>query len=943
MLHRQVPGTERLLMSGERWRQLSQLLDELFDLAAEPRAARLAQIAERDAALAAELTRLLAADARLGALDAGAAHAAPSLMSGLDESLAAGAGVRSEAGRQVGQYRLLEHIGSGGMGEIWRAERISDFEQVVAIKLMRPLLDSPQLRERFARERSILARLDHPNIARLLDGGVGDDGTPWFAMEFVRGTHLVRYAQEKALGVRDRVELLLQICDAVAHAQTQLVVHRDLKPSNVLVDSEGRVRVLDFGIARLLDDTADSQLTGTGVRVFSPAYAAPEQIRGDMIGTPADVFALGAVLYELLTGQVPHPQRTGSPDRLIATIDDEVAPRPSQAQRATDGGGGRTGSRLSRQTGALDGDLDTIVATALQPDPARRYAGAAQLADDLHSWLDGRPISARPDTTGYRMRKFVARHRVAVGSASGVLLALIAGFGTAVWQASVALEQATRAEAEAERATLETAKATAIKDFLIGSFNTAQIGERTQADGASTTVLQLIEDSGNALLEDDTLDPDVRLELLTVLGELQRINGLNEQAELLQLKALEISRQHHGARSEKYVYALVEGATNLSQLDRIEESNRILDEAIAIMETAGLRATESYPFALWRRGVNAYGMEQLEDALSLFERAEAACATYRPTDSTQASALQWQANVHQLRDRFDAAETVLQKAVALAPASERPEQSEGLARLYLGDLNSRRGQFAEALVDYERALQLMRETDAGGRNPDRAVLLANMARVRYETGQREAALADVAAALDIARLHTGGEPGRRLEDRARTALLAMHVGAADAAAALPLARELVSLWPQDSIDPVHAGHQVLLAEAELLAGDAQAAREAAERALAIRDAIDPDTLLARHAGLVLAEALERLGDAAAADSFQRVLQPAHADSASPLPRARTAQQARALAGLARIALASDPQAAQRHARDGLALLSEPRYAGERRVHEQLQALANSTR
>jgi tetratricopeptide (TPR) repeat protein/tRNA A-37 threonylcarbamoyl transferase component Bud32 len=930
-------------MGADRWQQLSALLDELFDLAAEPRAARLAEIAAQDSALAAELTRLLAADARLGALDTGAAHAAPSLMSGIAGSQPAGAGPQSEAGRQVGQYRLLERVGSGGMGEIWRAERTNDFEQVVAIKLMRPLFDSVQLRERFARERRILARLDHPNIARLLDGGVGDDGTPWFAMEFVRGTHLVQYAQERALGVRERVELLLQVCDAVAHAQTQLLVHRDLKPSNVLVDAEGRVRVLDFGIARLLDDTGESQLTGTGVRVFSPAYAAPEQIRGDMVGTPADVFALGAVLYELLTGQVPHPQRTGSPDRLIAGLQDEVAPRPSAAHLATDAAAGRAGSRLSRHTGALDGDLDTIVATALQPDPARRYAGAAQLADDLRNWLDGRPISARPDTTGYRVRKFVARHRVAVGSASAVLLALIAGFGTALWQASVALQQAARAEAEAERATVEAAKATAIKDFLIASFDTAQIGERTQAEGASTTVLQLIEHSGNALLEDDTLDPEVRLELLTALGELQRINGLNEQAERLQLKALEISRQHHGARSEKYVYALVERGTNLAQLGQDEESNRVLDEAIAIMEAVALQHTESYPFALWRRGVNAYAMERLDEALALFERAEAACIWYRPTDSTRAAALQWQANVHQLRDRFDAAETALRKAVALAPASERPEQSEGLARLYLGDLNSRRGQFAEAMVDYERALQLMRETDAGGRNPDRAVLLANMARVRHETGQREAALADVRDALDIARLHTGGEPGRRLEDRARTALLVVHLGEGEPAAALPLARELNALWPPDSVDPVRAAHQVLLAEAELLGGQARAARVAAERAVSIREAIDPDTLVARHARLVLAETLERLGDAAAQDTYRRVLEPAHADATSPLARARATQQARALAGLARIALASDRQAALRHARDGLARLPEPRYASERRVYEQLRALETSAR
>jgi tetratricopeptide (TPR) repeat protein/tRNA A-37 threonylcarbamoyl transferase component Bud32 len=920
-------------MSDPQFGRLSRELDALFELSGPARAARLAALRAEDAPFADEVERILAADAESGVLDAGIARAAPTVMSRLAVAGSDGRALAAEAGRRIDHYRLVERVGSGGMGEVWRGERIDDFEQQVAIKLIRPLLDSPQLRERFARERRILARLDHPNIARLLDGGVTDEGIPWYAMEFVRGKDLVRHAQDETLDVRARVGLLLQVCDAVAHAHTQLVVHRDLKPSNVMVDADGRARVLDFGIARLLDDGAEIQLTGTGVRVFSPAYAAPEQIRGDAVGTSADVFALGAVLFELLTGQVPHPQRTASPDRLLAGLQSETAPQASQAQRRNSA---VASSQGSRQTGALDSDIDTIVATALQPDPARRYAGAAQLAEDLRRWLDGRPISARPDTAGYRMRKFVARHRLAVGSASGVLLALIAGFGTALWQANVA-------RAQAERATAEAAKATAIKDFLLASFNTAQIGEKTGADGASTTVLQLIDHSGTSLLENESLAPEVRLELLTALGELQRINGLGAQAERLQLKALEISRAHFGARSEKYAYALVEHATNLSQLARYEESNRIFDESIALMEEAGQQHTESYPFALWMRGVNAYREDRLDEALVLFERAEAACRTHRPTDGTHAMSLQWQANVHQLRDGFEAAEAALHRSLALAAASDRPEQGESLARLYLGDLETRRGRYAEATSEYERAQDLMRQIDAGGRNPDLAVLLSNLARARHEIGQHAAALSDAQAALEIARLHPGGAPGRSLEDRARTALLIVHVGQADAAAALPLARELVARWAADSVDPVFAGHQALLAEAALLAGETAQARVAAERAVAIRDAGDPDTLLARQARLLHAEVLERAGDAGAHEDYQRVLQPAHADATTPPTRARLLQRARALAGLARLALDSDPQAAQRHVRDGLALLSEPRYAGERRVHAQLLALQASAR
>lgn len=431
-------------MNDNDWPRLSPLLDELFDLDPRQRAARLARIAVDDAALAAELRRLLAADDAPGLLDDDVGQAAATMMSRLVGEDGRPTRPGASRGKRVGHYCLVERIGVGGMGEVWRGERSDDFQQQVAIKLIRPLMDSPVLRERFARERRILARLDHPGIARLLDGGVTEDGTPWYAMEFVRGVDLVSHANAQAADARSRVELLLQVCAAVAHAQAQLIVHRDLKPSNVLVDAQGRVRVLDFGIARLLDDSADSRLTGTGMRLFSPAYAAPEQIMGEAAGTATDVYALGALLYELLTGRTPHPGRGTSPERLLAGLAQETAPRPSQALRERSHGAQTVQGAISARE--LTGDLDTIVAKALQPEPARRYAGAAQLADDLRRWLDGRPITAQPDTAGYRMRKFVARHRFAVGSASAVLLALLAGLGIALWQASVAREQAERTQ-----------------------------------------------------------------------------------------------------------------------------------------------------------------------------------------------------------------------------------------------------------------------------------------------------------------------------------------------------------------------------------------------------------------------------------------------------------------------------------------------------------------
>lgn len=574
-------------MNDQHWRRLSILLDELFELEPAPREARLVAIEREDATLATELRRVLAADEHSGLLDAGVVQAAPTLMARLAQDENAFAERPSEVGKRVGHYRLVERVGSGGMGEVWRAERVDDFEQAVAIKLIRPLMDSPNLRERFARERRILARLEHPNIARLLDGGVSDDGIPWYAMEFVRGLHLVQYAQKHALDTRARVELLLQVCDAVSHAQTLLVVHRDLKPSNVLVDTEGRARVLDFGIARLLDDTADVHLTSTGMRVFSPAYAAPEQILGQAAGTAADVFALGAMLYELLSGEVPHPKRSASPDRLIAGLELEGAPRPSdvfrKASKVT------TGNRSTRPSREMAGDLDTIVATALQPEPARRYTGAAQLGEDLRRWLEGRPIAAQADTAGYRMRKFVSRHRIAVGSASTVLLALIAGLAVAMWQANEAREQARRADTEAQRAEHEAASAKSqsarvrkVKEFMVSIF--AQADPMRRSGTGSQSVEQALDAALERARTELASDPVLQADVLDDFGEIRSNQGRFDEARSLFESALAVVEREYGPNHPIVAESLLNLGAVADLSGNTADAAQPVMRAIAILE-----------------------------------------------------------------------------------------------------------------------------------------------------------------------------------------------------------------------------------------------------------------------------------------------------------------------------------------------------------------------
>ena len=355
------------------------------------------------------------------------------------------------AGTRIGPFAVVRELGRGGMGTVYLARRADgQFEQTVALKLIRRGADTPTARRRFLAERQILARLNHPHIAALVDGGVSDDGRLWFAMECVDGTPITRHADERALGVDARLRLFRDAADAVRHAHQSLVVHRDLKPSNVLVTDDGIVKLLDFGIARLLGgdvagdvSSADEPLTRTGLRLLTPEYAAPEQVRGESVTTVTDVYALGALLYELLTGrraQQLERLTPGEMERVVCEVDppppSRVAPEPVRAR--------------------LRGDLDAIVLRAMHKDPARRYASVDALIEDLRRFTEGLPVQARRDSLGYRAGKFVRRHRVAVGMGSLALLALLGGLAATLW--------------EARAARREAATANAVTDFVVGLF-----------------------------------------------------------------------------------------------------------------------------------------------------------------------------------------------------------------------------------------------------------------------------------------------------------------------------------------------------------------------------------------------------------------------------------------------------------------------------------------
>jgi tetratricopeptide (TPR) repeat protein len=431
------------------WALVSTLFDTGCELQPDERERWLAQLDQAQPALAPWLRRLLQAHdlrseddwlergPRLDALEASAALGECGLV----------------AGARVGPWLLRVPLGSGGMATVWRAVRAdASLAREVALKLPLAQRAGFDLAERFRREQDILSRLEHPNIARLYDAGVAEDGTPWLAMECVDGQRIDAWCDARRLDIRGRIALFAQVLAALQYAHARLVIHRDLKPSNILVDAHGQVRLLDFGIARLIaDDPAvpAPALTQAAQRLMTPAYAAPEQVRGEPLTTAADQYALGVVLFELLTGRSPYRQLIGSAAQLelaIAAADVQRASAvPNEAAAATRSGNLRT---LRRD---LAGDLDTVLARALALDPVRRYASAAAFADDLARHLAGLPVAAQADSFWYRLRKLVVRKRWQTAAVGAVVLSTAAGVGVALWQAGVARQERNAALAETER------------------------------------------------------------------------------------------------------------------------------------------------------------------------------------------------------------------------------------------------------------------------------------------------------------------------------------------------------------------------------------------------------------------------------------------------------------------------------------------------------------
>jgi serine/threonine protein kinase/tetratricopeptide (TPR) repeat protein len=432
-------------MSPENWLKIKEIFHAAVELAPAERGAFLDAQNIGGAEMREQIERLLSAD------EEGAIEETPivSLPPSWREIAAA-----NFIGQQIGNYEIVREIGRGGMGVVFEAvRRGDDFSQTVALKLLKRGLETNAMLKRFRQERKILASLVHPNVARLLDGGMTADGTPFFTLEYVEGEPVDEYCEEKNLSVDERLQLFRQVCAAVSFAHSRLVIHRDLKPSNILVTGDGTVKLLDFGIAKILsDESAPADGTVTKLGMMTPAYASPEQVSGEIVTTASDVYALGLILYELLANRPAYEfpsQRADEIARVICEIE-PVRPSSVVTERPTTTGGGSerrtTSQRRLTNPKSLRGDLDNIVLKALRKAPARRYATVEQFSEDIERHLKGLPVIARPDTLSYRLEKFVKRHRLGVMTSFLLILTVFAGVGATVWQAVRAERQRALAE-----------------------------------------------------------------------------------------------------------------------------------------------------------------------------------------------------------------------------------------------------------------------------------------------------------------------------------------------------------------------------------------------------------------------------------------------------------------------------------------------------------------
>jgi eukaryotic-like serine/threonine-protein kinase len=834
-------------VSSVTWARLQTLFDVALSLGPAERDEYLSRECGPDTALRQQIDSLIAASAQAG-----------DRIDGIVGLAARELAPTAAPGQRVGPWELVREIGRGGMGAVFLAHRVDgEYEARAAIKLIGGMRTPEHLR-RFRAERQILAGLDHPNIARLLDGGSTDEGVPWVAMELVEGMPLDRYCDQAGLTVEQRIALFLDVCSAVAFAHQHLVVHRDIKPGNILVTADGVPKLLDFGIAKLLDpEAADSAETRTAMRLLTPAYGSPEQLRGEPVTIAADVYALGIVLYRLLAGRMPYELEEKSLteiERLVCAID---PPRASTIALTP---------RLQRR---LRGDLDTILMTALRKEPAARYASVDRFADDLKRHVTGLPVLARGEHWAYRARKFTRRHRAGVVVAA-VLVILLTGFTGALGI------QNQRLAAERDAATAARSSAEQVASFLADVFT---VSDPDRARGDTVTARELLDAGAERVEEELAGQPALQAGMMVLIGRTYTGLGLEDRARPMVEGALERYYALYGDVHADVATAELELAGVLQNMGDVEAAEPLYRQALATRRTLfgdeHPDVSDAYAklgFLLETRGDFAGGEELFRIALDQDRR------FFSPEHPRVAKALMRLGRLLRQNGRIEEAEPLLREALTILRAHHGRDHPEvASAARNLAALLRDSGAYAEADTLYQEVIDIRRRV-LGESHPQLGIALNSYALLLDRMGETDRAIDAFTSSLHLVERHSGPahrSVGANLNNIGWTLTRA---GRYDDA--LPNFVRAVEVWDQalDSDHPGRAMPRMGMATAYRAQGRCADAEPWLREALAIRRRAAPEPRALVQTLTDLGECLtmlDRHDEAAAA------LREAHAINVAP--------------------------------------------------------------
>lgn len=774
----------------ERWKLLKEIFSNALELENDEQKDYLRRTCADDPSLLHDVVALLDAYDASGVIDRSMDQLKVSVISQLKN--------QNIIGKQIGSYRIIEETGHGGMGDVYLAERADGvFQQKVALKMLRAgfLFDEQLLR--FQSERRILASLNHDNIARLYDGGVSSDGQPWFVMEYVKGKPIDEYCNSRNFSLEERLKLFLEVCDAVQYAHRNLIAHRDLKPGNILVTDEGKVKLLDFGIAKLLEPEEGSEAelpaTQTGLLPLTPSYASPEQMRRQTITTSSDIYQLGVVLYELLTGVRPYDLKGKTPGDMERTVCETEPRRPSIALATKGDSTIHLNKEDAKSRGIkpvksesigqfrkkLRGDLDTIVLKTLNKEPQRRYPSTGQLAEDIRAYLAGRPVSAHPDSWVYRTGKFMRRHKWGVAATLVLALILSVYAITITWYSHktlIALEEAER----------ERAKSGQVVDFLLAMF---EANDPAEARGATITARELLE-RGVGQAEALSHQPAVQGQMYSVAGLVYQRLGEYEDALPLLERALEITDSLYDDAHPEVAQMHFYLADVLHDVGDYRQSHAYFSKAVDLFENIPGHISLEYATSLHNIAAARHdklARKEIEKALKMrlqlldndhpdIAQSYLALGNYylRQRDHEMAkpyflktrSIVNSQDNVvspqmasifqnlgegERIMDNYDQAEALLLKALEIYQSLYTgPHVHIAICKKSLADVYRDSNNFTAAASYYDKAMESLKEA-VGEDHPLRRPILQGKARMYSQMGEHAAAeplLGEILALLE---------------------------------------------------------------------------------------------------------------------------------------------------------------------------------------------------